>query len=120
MGDVLEIPLYQMDKGSSASDKFLQIQVQACRLYLATLTQASPLATSLAGQNERHKGQTMTNILICGKEIQHDASGVGHDWRWVSADSMYRETVEEIAGAITDGLDSCPLYIADGGQHYRW
>ena len=61
-----------------------------------------------------------TYTKICGKEIQHDASGQGHCWRWVSADSISADTVEEIAGAISDGLDSCLVWIADGGQHYRW
>ena len=62
----------------------------------------------------------MAAKLICGKHVQHDASGIGHDWRWVSADSISHDTAEDIAAAITDGLDSCLVWIADGGEHYRW
>jgi hypothetical protein len=68
----------------------------------------------------KHRPTNMALATICGKEIQHDASGQGHDWRWVSVDSISADTQEDIAGAIVDGLESCLVWIADGGQHYRW
>ena len=70
----------------------------------------------------RTKGQTMTKTtkLICGKNIQHDASGQGHAWRTVSADEMPADTVEDIYACILDGERHCSLHVADGGEHYRW
>jgi len=67
------------------------------------------------------KGHTMKTTTICGKAIQHDASGQGHDWRWVVDGSIPADTLEDIAACILDGgVGSCVCWVADGGQHYRW
>jgi len=58
---------------------------------------------------------------VCGKQIQHDKSGVGHCWKNIDRDDIPADTIEEIEGEIIDGRRrSCDDYIASGGQHYRW
>lgn len=58
---------------------------------------------------------------ICGKEIEHDNSGVGHNWRRIDAVNIPADILEEIAAEIIDGKqDECDNYIATNGLHYRW
>jgi len=58
---------------------------------------------------------------ICGKVIQHDNSGVGHNWRTVDASDLYDDIREEIAAEIIDGgNETCDDYVASNGLHYRW
>ena len=59
--------------------------------------------------------------LVCGHQIQHDASGQGHAWRNVNAESIPADIREEIAAEILDGRqETCAAYIASNGCHYRW
>lgn len=64
----------------------------------------------------------MTTISeLCGKTIQHDNSGVGHNWRTIDADDLPANIAEEIACEIIDGKqETCSNYVATNGQHYRW
>jgi hypothetical protein len=72
--------------------------------------------------NLKQRNTTMTNkkAKVCGRTIQHDASGQGHCWRTVSANDLSADTVEDIHACILDGESHCELHIADGGEHYRW
>ena len=61
------------------------------------------------------------NDQICGKTIKVDNSGVGHNWRTVSASDIPANIVEEIAAEILDGgKEECELYVASNGHHYKW
>lgn len=63
----------------------------------------------------------MNAITINGKTIQHDNSGVGHNWRDADEDSIPATIIEEIAAEIIDGkLGTCDDYVATNGLHYRW
>ena len=65
---------------------------------------------------------TATNqALVCGKQIQHDNSGVGHNWRSVSAQDIPADVRVEIEAEILDGgTEMTADYVASNGQHYRW
>ena len=64
---------------------------------------------------------TKGEATICGKKIQHDNSGVGHNWRTIDASELTADTREEIAAEIIDGgKTKCDDYIASDGLHYRW
>jgi hypothetical protein len=59
--------------------------------------------------------------LVCGKQVQHDASGVGHAWRNIDASDIPANIVQEIEGEIIDGgKDACEKYVASNGLCYRW
>lgn len=61
------------------------------------------------------------NTLVCGKQIQHDNSGVGHNWRNISADDIPANVRDEIEGEIIDGgKDECSDFVGSNGLHYRW
>lgn len=64
----------------------------------------------------------MTNeATICGTSIQHDASGIGHNWRLIDARDLPANIAEEIAAEIIDGgKKTCDDYVASNGLHYRW
>lgn len=53
------------------------------------------------------------------KQIQHDNSGVGHNWRNIDQDDIPANILEEIEGEMIDG-DECENYVASNGLHYRW
>lgn len=57
---------------------------------------------------------------ICGKTIEHDKSGVGHNWLTIDASDLPAIIAEEIAAEIIDGIATCDDYVASNGQHYRW
>ncbi len=62
-----------------------------------------------------------TDTLVCGTQVQHDRSGVGHCWVNVGADDLPGNIREEIEGEIIDGgLETCDGYVASNGLHYRW
>ena len=62
-----------------------------------------------------------TETTICGNQIQHDASGVGHCWRNIDAQNIPADVAEEIAAEIIDGgLSDCDGFVASNGLHYRW
>jgi len=62
-----------------------------------------------------------TETTICGKTIKYDNSGVGHNWRKIDASEIPADTREEIAAEIIDGKqETCDLYVATSGEHYRW
>lgn len=64
---------------------------------------------------------TTNESTICGKTIQHDNSGVGHNWRTIDAQDIPANVAEEIAAEINDGgQDECSDYVASNGLHYRW
>lgn len=60
-------------------------------------------------------------ILVCGRVIQYDKSGVGHCWVAANEIDCPASIQDEIAGEIIDGgLDSCDDFLASNGIHYRW
>lgn len=62
-----------------------------------------------------------TTDYVAGYAIQHDNSGVGHNWQRISRDDIPASIVEEIEGEIITGnVDSCDDYVASNGCHYRW
>ena len=65
---------------------------------------------------------TNDNTLVCGCQIQHDASGgQGHCWRNIAADDIPASIRQEIEGEIIDGgKEECDNFVASNGQHYRW
>jgi hypothetical protein len=64
---------------------------------------------------------TTTETTILGHTIQHDNSGVGHNWRDIDANDIPADIREEIAAEIIDGKqETCDDYTATNGLHYRW
>jgi hypothetical protein len=74
------------------------------------------------------KGMTMTTNeyptetdYVAGMPIEHDNSGVGHNWRRISRDDIPADVAEEIEGEIIDGKrETCDDFLASNGLHYRW
>ena len=63
----------------------------------------------------------MNESLVCGIQIQHDNSGVGHNWRDIDANDIPASIREEIEGEIIDGdVETCEDFVASNGLHYRW
>jgi len=59
--------------------------------------------------------------LVCGNQVQHDNSGVGHNWRDIDAADIPATVREEIEGEMIDGgQETCEKYVASNGLHYRW
>jgi len=59
--------------------------------------------------------------LVCGVQVQCDASGQGHCWRNVDAGDLPASVREEIEAEIIDGgKEECEDYTASNGCHYRW
>lgn len=64
---------------------------------------------------------TDEETTVCGYQIQHDASGVGHCWRNIDREDIPASIVEEIEGEIIDGkVDDTDDFVASNGEHYRW
>lgn len=64
---------------------------------------------------------TTNEKTICGKKIQHDNSGVGHNWKTIDACDIPADDLIEIEGEMIDGgVDSCDDFVTSGGNHYRW
>lgn len=64
---------------------------------------------------------TTTESTVCGKNVQHDNSGVGHNWHNINAADIPANIVIEIEGEMIDGgKESCDDYVASNGLHYRW
>jgi hypothetical protein len=64
--------------------------------------------------------QIESDLIICGRYIQHDPSGQGHSWLYIDVRDVPASVVEEIAAEIAEGNDECDEYTATNGQHYRW
>lgn len=65
--------------------------------------------------------KTQDSSKVCGKQIKHDNSGVGHNWKNIDANDIPADIQEEIAAEIIDGKqDTCDDYCATNGLHYRW
>jgi hypothetical protein len=59
--------------------------------------------------------------LLCGRTVQHDNSGVGHNWRTVDARDLPAKVIEEIEYEIIDNEQTeCDDSVATNGLHYRW
>jgi hypothetical protein len=59
--------------------------------------------------------------LVCGVQVQWDASGQGHCWKNIDAEDIPGDIVLEIEGEIIDGgNEDCDDYVASNGLHYRW
>lgn len=64
---------------------------------------------------------TNHETTVCGRRIQHDNSGVGHNWRNIDAQDIPAGIREEIEGEIVDGgQDECSDFLGSNGLHYRW
>ena len=63
---------------------------------------------------------TKNEMTICGKKIQHDNSGVGHNWRAIDANDIPADIREEIAAEIIDGKRESGEYTATNALNYRW
>lgn len=64
---------------------------------------------------------TTNETTICGSQVQHDNSGVGHNWRNIDANDIQADIREEIEGEMIDGgMDTCSDFVASNGLHYRW
>lgn len=64
---------------------------------------------------------TEIETTVCSKQIQHDNSGVGHNWRNISREDIPANIVEEIEGEIIDGgKETCEDFASSNGLHYRW
>lgn len=57
---------------------------------------------------------------ICGKTIQHDASGQGHAWATIDASDIPANIREEIECEIIDGKRESGELVGSNGLHYRW
>lgn len=64
---------------------------------------------------------TTNETLVCGNQVQYDNSGVGHNWRNISAADIPAHIVVEIEGEMIDGgKDECECFTASNGCKYRW
>ena len=64
---------------------------------------------------------SQNETTVCGNQIQHDNSGVGHNWRNIDASDIPANIREEIEAEIIDGgKKECEKYVATNGLHYRW
>jgi hypothetical protein len=78
------------------------------------------------GRNERHtntgeREMTRHDITVCGCQIQHDNSGVGHNWRDIAADDINADVRQAIEAEVIDGqVTECDDWTGPDGQHYRW
>ena len=62
-----------------------------------------------------------TSLIICGRPIQYDKSGVGHCWVAATDVDCPLDIQEEIAGEIIDGgAEECANFTASNGVNYRW
>lgn len=60
-------------------------------------------------------------VVVCGRKIQYDKSGVGHCWVPAEEVDCPPSIQEEIAAEIIDGgKDKCQRYRASNGVYYRW
>ena len=57
--------------------------------------------------------------IVCGKTIQIDRSGVGHNWRNLPAADLTDDLADTIAAEIIDGAAEYGR-VNVGGVHYRW
>lgn len=58
---------------------------------------------------------------ICGKTIQHDHSGIGHNWRTIARSDIPANIIDEIEGEIIDGQNqTCDEFTTSNGLKYRW
>ena len=78
-------------------------------------------AEQIDGWNEQPFVVSDAPLVICGKTIQYDKSGVGHCWIDASEHNCPPTIQEEIAAEIIDGQKK----TSDGerfgnGQYYRW
>ena len=72
-------------------------------------------------QMDKKMSAEPTDDLICGHQIQHDNSGVGHNWRNISRCDIPSMVIEEIEGEIVDGKTHyCENFVGSDGLHYRW
>lgn len=61
------------------------------------------------------------DLPLCGKSVQYDRSGVGHNWVSVHADDLPVNIVREIECEMIDGKrETCSGYVASNGLTYRW
>jgi hypothetical protein len=58
--------------------------------------------------------------LVCGKQVQHDNSGVGHNWRNIDAKDIPPSIREEMENEMIDGKEACEDFVGSNGLHYRW
>jgi len=82
-------------------------------------------AERLAAECEQHESQPdckivsrSTAAIVCGKTIQIDLSGVGHNWQPLPVDDMSEDLEDLLAAEILDGGEYGRVTI--GGVHYRW
>lgn len=60
-------------------------------------------------------------VVLCGRPIQYDESGVGHAWHAAHEIDCPPSIQEEIEAEIIDGRKkSCDGFRASNGVHYRW
>ena len=57
--------------------------------------------------------------IVCGKTIQIDRSGVGHNWRNLPAADLTDDLADTIAAEIIDGAAGYGR-VNVGGLWYRW
>jgi hypothetical protein len=70
---------------------------------------------------EPEKAMTTNETKVCGKQIQHDNSGVGHNWKNIDASDIPANIREEIEGEIIDGkMSKCEKFVGSNGLNYRW
>ena len=81
------------------------------------------IANGGAGGVDAQPETTMnaTETLVCGNQVQHDSSGVGHGWRNINALDIPANIREEIEGEMIDGgKETCEKFVGSNGMHYRW
>ena len=70
---------------------------------------------------ERVMEQIHDQSVICGIQIQHDSSGIGHAWEIINSAEIPANIQDEIAAEILDGgNEKRRFFVASNGLHYRW
>ena len=79
-----------------------------------------------SSQNDIEEARAAVRLLIeefrpQSHQIQHDASGAGHNWHNIDREDIPANIIAELDGEMLDGgMESCDDYVAKNGLHYRW
>jgi len=77
--------------------------------------------TSYSVEVETGEKKMADQVVVLGREIQYDKSGVGHCWASAEEVDCPQSIQEEIAAEIIDGgKEDCDGYRASNGVYYRW
>ena len=114
-----------MSTTAAATTEYAVLNVNSREL-LSDWVSSREEAERIADECEQHETQPEVKVIerntvaiVCGKTIQIDRSGVGHNWRNLPATDLTDDLADVLTAEI---LDSPKDYgrVNVGGVHYRW